>query len=82
MKETIFSTIKAAVIENARHVNDCARSGDVNRNHVNYGCVVAYTRILRDMGHSVDVAVWEDGNFLKIPKITIGPEVFNFPDGQ
>ena len=82
MKETFFGTIKTAIITDAGCVNDCARSGDVNRNHVNYGCVIAYTRILRDMGHSVDVAVWEDNGFLKIPKITIGPEIYNFPDGR
>lgn len=82
MKETIFSTIKTAIITSARQVNDCARGGDVNRNRVNYGSVIAYASVLRDMGHNVDVAVWEDGGLLKIPKITVGPETFNFPDGQ
>lgn len=82
MKETIFSTIKTAIITSARQVNDCACSGDANRNRVNYGSVIAYASVLRDMGHNVDVAVWEDNSLLKIPKITVGPETFNFPDGQ
>lgn len=82
MKDTFFGTIKVSIIMDAGRVNEYAKSGDANRNHVNYGSVTAYSRVLHEMGHSVDVAVWEDNGFLKIPKITIDGEAYNFPDGQ
>jgi hypothetical protein len=82
MKETFFENIKTQIITSASWVNNCACDHDMNRNHVNYGCVTAYSHILSELGHSVDVAVWEDDGYLKIPKITIDAFVVEFSRGK
>lgn len=71
MSDTYFNTIKTRIIMASSHVNDCAADKDVNRNHTNYGCAITWGRVLVDLGHKVDIPVWEDAGFLKIPKLVI-----------
>lgn len=74
-----FDEIKARFIKAAMWTNDNAESKDMNRNHVNYGCCTTWAWVLRDMGHEVEVPVWEDAGVLKIPFISIdGVKVLEF----
>lgn len=79
MKNTYFEEIKLRFIKAAMWTNSNAEEGDVNRNHVNYGCCTCWARVLRDMGHETEVPVWEDNGCLKIPFIKIdGEKVLDF----
>lgn len=71
MNETYFGTIKTRIITACSNVNTCAADRDANRNRVNYGETIALGAVLRDMGHTVNIPVWEDDGFLKIPKLVI-----------
>ena len=52
---------------------------DINRKYVNYGSTTAYVDVLRELGHEVDVPVWEDEKgCLKIPKLNIDGKVLEF----
>ena len=64
------------VYANENWCNQQANDGDRNRNHVNYGSASAIARIMTDFGHNVDIPVWDDNGFLRIPKIVIDGEVF------
>ena len=56
-----FSEIKVKVIEVLWTMNQQAKDGDVNRNHVNYGMLQAYGDILRCMGHETELNnCWEN----------------------
>lgn len=83
MKDTYFDAIKTRIIMSCGYVNDCADGKDLNRNHVNYGCAITWASVLRDMGHDVDVPVWEDVGYLRIPKLKIDGEVIvEYPNGK
>lgn len=71
MKEFI-EKLKADTIQSAANVNQCAEDKDINRNHVNYGSTTTYAKVLRELGHEVDVPVWGDENgCLRIPRLNI-----------
>lgn len=56
-----FEEIKVKVIETIWKMNQQAKDGDINRNHVNYGAVSAYGDILRCMGHKTELSnCWEN----------------------
>ena len=79
MEKTYFEEIKLRFIKAAMQTNDNAKSKDVNRNHVNYGCCTCWAEVLRDMEHKTDVPVWEDGGVLKIPFLSIdGQKIIEF----
>lgn len=78
MKEFI-EKLKALTILAASHTNQCADNEDINRNHVNYGSTTAYAHVLVELGHVVDVSVWEDEKgCLRIPKINIDGKISEF----
>lgn len=77
--EEFIEKLKVHTIMSASHTNQCADDKDINRNHVNYGSVTAYARILSELGHEVDVPVWEDEKrCLRIPKLKIDGKVLEF----
>lgn len=81
MKETYFEEIKRRAIEAAMWTNDCAKAGDINRNHANYGALGAWMWVLNDMGHKTNLPVWEDNGCLKIPFVEIdGTKVIEFEE--
>ena len=83
MEKTYFEEIKLRFIKAAMWTNDNAKDKDVNRNHVNYGCCTTWARVLQDMGHEVNVPVWEDDGCLKIPFIEIdGKKVIEFKEAN
>ena len=56
-----FDQIEMKVIQAIWIMNHQAESGDVNRNHVNYGILTAYGDILRCMGHTTELNnCWEN----------------------
>ncbi|MDD2400904.1 MAG: hypothetical protein PHD60_01585 [Clostridia bacterium] len=71
MGETIFGKIKVNLFGAVTRVNNYASEKDTNRNHTNYGAVTAYADILRELGHEIEIACWEDDGYLKIEKVTI-----------
>jgi hypothetical protein len=78
MKEFI-EKLKADTIMAASRTNQCADGKDVNRNHVNYGTTTAYANVLRELGHEVDIPVWEDeSGCLRIPKLNINGKILEF----
>lgn len=53
-------------------LNGQADDNDHERNHVNYGVATTWATVLREMGHEVDLPVWEDSQKnLRIPYIEI-----------
>ena len=82
MESTYFGKIKTKIIMDCGSVNDYADRKDVNRNHVNYGRVTAWSLMLSDMGHSVEVCAWEDNGFLRIPKLKIDGQTVEYHNGK
>ena len=73
-KENYYEEIKWRFIKSVMRTNDYAKDNDVNRNHTNYGCCTCWAQVLRDMGHEIEVPVYEDNGVLKIPFIRIDKE--------
>lgn len=78
-EDKAFKELKEWLDLDAHRVNYCADDKDINRNHVNYGCVITTARVLREMGHRTDIPVWEDENgCLRIPYIIIDDEKISY----
>ena len=83
MENTCFSSLKTKIIVGCGRVNDCADDKDANRNHVNYGMVIAFASVVRNMGHDVNIPVWEGDGFLRIPELKIdGQTVLEYHNGK
>lgn len=84
MKDTYFGEIKVRAYTAADRTNGCADSKDVLRNHTNYGECTAWVRVMIDMGHKVNLPVWEDDNgCLRIPFLEIdGEKWIEFQNGK
>lgn len=83
MESTYFGNLKVKLITGCGRVNDCADGKDMNRNHVNYGMVIAFASVVRDMDHKIDIPVWEDDGFLRIPELKIdGQTVLEYRNGK
>ena len=54
------------------------KSGDLKRNHTNYGSATAYADMLRETGHEVDLRVYGEGEFLLTDKIVIDGKEYDF----
>ena len=78
MKNIMIEELKMNLKKSVLWTNDNADRKDLNRNHVNYGATTAYANILRSFGVDVDVPVYEDNGFLRIPKILINSEVTKY----
>lgn len=79
-----FETIRLRLYEAVDRLNDQAADNDHERNHVNYGEATAWVIILQDIGHKVDLPVWEDSKKnLRIPYIGIdGKKWIEFEKGK
>lgn len=82
MAKNFWDELKTKIIIDAGEVNRYAAEKDARRNAVNYGFISAYSNIVREMGHEIEIAIWEDNGFLKIPKVTIDGEVIEYADGK
>ncbi|MDR0947901.1 MAG: hypothetical protein LBM69_00110 [Lachnospiraceae bacterium] len=65
----------------AGDVNKYAEMGDIKRNRANYGIAIELATVLRDLGHEVEMPVWEDKDYLKIPFIAIDKNRIDLPQG-
>lgn len=81
MKDSLYSKYYTELLTTTLRMNEQAKEKDLLRNRTNYGCVLALSQILRDMGHEVDVCVYGDGDYLISAKIVVDGEVkINFED--
>jgi len=78
MENMVIDELKTKLIMSALRTNNCVRNNDINRNHTNYGSTTAYANVLNTFGINVDVPVYDDNDFLKIPKLIIDGKVINF----
>ncbi len=61
-KEDYFECLKRRVITSALWVNMQAKAGNIKRNHLDYGAVLAWAQVIQDLGHKITIPVWEDEN--------------------
>lgn len=71
MKDLYFEELKVRIFKSVENVNYYAENKDVYRNHTNYGGASALASVLRDFGHNVELPVWEDEGYLKIPFLKV-----------
>lgn len=76
MENIMIESLKTSLIKSAMWTNSNADDKDLNRNHTNYGATTAYANVLRNFGVNVDVPVYGDGEFLRIPKVIIESKEF------
>lgn len=74
MAKKYFEIVKERFIMAAVGVNDCVRYEDMKRNRVNYGECITWGRVIEDVGHKVDVPVYEENGYLKIPRLRVDGE--------
>ncbi len=82
MKNLYIEKLKVDFYRSASNTNDCAEQKDVNRNHVNYGGATTLARVLMDFGCKVELPVWEDDGYLKIPFIQVDDWKVDFHNGK
>lgn len=80
--QRIFEEIKMEMYKTAEAVNHYADSKDLKRNRVNYGSLITWERIIREMGHDTNIAVWEDDDCLRIPFVEIETYRMEFKNGK
>lgn len=71
MMNLYIENLKVKFYQSASSTNDYAEQKDNNRNHTNYGSATAIAGILNDFGCKVNLPVWEDNGYLKIPFIQV-----------
>lgn len=82
MERSVFEEIKMEMYKAAEAVNYYADKKDLKRNRVNYGCLITWDRIIRQMGHDTNIAVWEDDDCLRIPFVEIETYRMEFKNGK
>lgn len=82
MKNLYIDKLKVDLYRSASNANNCADQKDSNRNHVNYGSANALAMVLRDFGCEVNLPVWEDNGYLKIPFIQVDDFRIDFHNGK
>lgn len=78
MNNPYIENLKVKFYQSASGANDSAEQKDINRNHVNYGSVTTLAGILSDFGCKVELPVWEDDGYLKIPFIQVNDWKIDF----
>lgn len=74
MNSTMYEKYRMRMYEAVRRMNEYAEAKDIARNHVNYGVASAIQAMLQDFGHSVDLRVYGDGDYLVLDIIVIDGE--------
>ena len=82
MNNLYIEKLKMDLFRNADNVNHYAEQKDVNRNHTNYGSASAIAMVLSDFGCKVNLPVWDDNGYLKIPFIQIDEWRIDFYNGK
>jgi len=81
-KKALVEKLLVDLIISAREVNNSAERQDCNRNHTNYGIASKCADILNFLDEDIDIACWQDGDYLKIPKVTINGKVTEYHNGK
>lgn len=66
---TIISKLIDRAIETASTMNRQAASGDLLRNHTNYGALSEIIYILSQIGANIEDCTYADGEYLKCARI-------------
>ncbi len=82
MNNLYIDKLKVDFYRSASNVNDYAQQKDNNRNHTNYGSASMIAAILTDFGCKVQLPVWEDNGYLKIPFIQVDDWKIEFHNGK
>lgn len=82
MSNLYIEKLKVDFYRSASNVNDYAGQKDNNRNHTNYGSATTIASILTDFGCKVQLPVWEDNGYLKIPFIQVDDWKIEFHNGK
>ena len=82
MRNLYIDKLKADLYRSASNVNDYAEQKDNNRNHTNYGSASTLAAILTDFGCKVNLPVWDDNGYLKIPFIQVDDWRIDFHNGK
>lgn len=83
MERSIFEETKMKIYKAAEAVNYYADQKDLKRNRVNYGCLITWEKIIRQMGHDTNIAVWEtEDELLRIPFVEIETYRMEFKNGK
>lgn len=83
MERSIFEETKMEIYKAAEAVNYYADQKDLKRNRVNYGCLITWEKIIRQMGHDTNIAVWEtEDELLRIPFVEIETYRMEFKNGK
>lgn len=83
MERSIFEETKMEIYKAAEAVNHYADRKDSKRNRVNYGCLITWEKIIRQMGHDTNIAVWEtEDELLRIPFVEIETYRMEFKNGK
>lgn len=77
-----FEVLKERLLMDCYMVNDCAVEGDLNRNHVNYGCAINLARVIKDIGHTVDIPFVGYGDFVRIRYVVIDGQRIDLVGGD
>ena len=82
MTNLYIDKLKVDLYRSASNVNDSAEQKDNSRNHTNYGSASTLATILVDFGCKVNLPVWEDKGYLKIPFIQVDDWKIEFHNGN
>jgi len=82
MKNLYIEKLKMEFCKSAGNVNDYAEQKDNNRNRANYGSATTLAAILIDFGCKVELPVWENNGYLKIPFIQVDDWKIEFHNGK
>lgn len=77
-KPTLYETIFSRLYNSVDQMVENRKVQDNERNHVCYGAAVAYAVVLREMGHAVELGVYEKEGYLLTDKITVDGKGFDF----
>ena len=77
MKDSMYEKYLSQLIATVIMMNEQAAEEDLLRNRVNYGAATAYASVISDFGHSIDICVYGDGDFLISAKIVIDGEIMS-----
>jgi hypothetical protein len=79
LTRALVDALKRDLIVRAGRVNEYADNKDLKYNLVNYGEVLQIISILNPLKIDADFQVWGDGDYYRIPKVTIDGKETVYP---
>ncbi len=75
MDKAIFNHYLERLCSSVMRMNEQAKGKDLLRNQVNYGVASTYATILNEMGHTVDICVYGEDDYLISAKVVVNGEI-------